>query len=230
VDPARVAALLAEIERRDEAAASALAAVEELQRVVEGIRRRTATVSGFLAGLPAERERRAAAVDGAERRLAAAEAAIAAAERELERAREKDRPAAERAAAEAREEARVAAGELARAQDAVAALEAEADRAKAETEALEREAVAAASRLAALPRIAPEAAAPPAAGLDGIEAWAARARAALLVLHAALAAERDAIVREANELGSSVLGEALGATSVAGVRERVARASESGSS
>jgi hypothetical protein len=45
----------------------------------------------------------------------------------------------------------------------------------------------------------------------------------LLLVRAGLAAEREAVVREANELGSSLLGEPLGATTVARVRERVAR-------
>jgi len=228
VDRARVVALLAELEQRDAGAAQALADVEEVQREVDRIRRRAAAVGAFLAALPGERERRAAAVRAAAERLAAAEAALAAAERDLEHAREKERLGAERAAAEAREGARVASGELARARDSAAALEAEADEASAEAAALERETAATAQRLAALPRLAREAAAAPGSGLDAIESWAARARAALLVLHSALTAERDAVVREANELGSSVLGEPLGATSVIGIGERVERALQSG--
>ena len=128
-----------------------------------------------------------------------------------------------------REDARVASGELARARDSVAALEADAVEAAAESAALERQAAAAAEQLAALPRLAREAAAAPGSGLGAIEPWAARARAALLVLHGTLATERDAVVREANELGSAVLGEPLGATGVPGVRERVERALQSGS-
>jgi len=229
VDRARVARLLAELEQRDDNAAHALADVEELQHAVDRIRGRAAAVGAFLAALPAERERRAAAVLAAEQRLAAAEAELAAAELELAHAREKERAAAERAAAEAREDARVASGELARARDSVAALEADAVEAAAESAALERQAAAAAEQLAALPRLAREAAAAPGSGLGAIEPWAARARAALLVLHGTLAAERDAVVREANELGSAVLGESLGATGVPGVRERVERALQSGS-
>jgi hypothetical protein len=189
---------------------------------------RAAGVVAFLASLPGERERRADTVRAAEQRLAAADAALAGADRELERARERDRAAAERAAEEARESVRVATGELARARDAVAALEAEADQRGAEAEALQRGAATTAAQLAALPRLAREAAAAAGPGLEGVEPWAARARAALLVLHAALAGEREAVVREANELGSSVLGEPLGATSVAHVRERVGRALDTG--
>ena len=69
----------------------------------------------------------------------------------------------------------------------------------------------------------------PGPGLDGTLDWAARARGELLVSHAALAAERDMIVREASELVASVLGDPLAATSVAGVRQRLERAVGSGS-
>src|SRR5436853_214379 len=100
---------------------------------------------------------------------------------------------------------------------ALAEVEAEADQVAAESEAVQREAESTAVRLAAVPRLTQPG--PP----EDVEAWAARARGALLVLHGALAAERDAIVREANELGSALLGEALGAVSVANVRERLAR-------
>jgi hypothetical protein len=54
--------------------------------------------------------------------------------------------------------------------------------------------------------------------------WAARARGELLLAHAALATERDKIVREATELVASVLGEPLVSTGAAGLRERLERA------
>jgi chromosome segregation ATPase len=213
---------------RDEAAGAALAAVEELQSVVDALRARAVALGSFLAALPAQRERYAAAVTEAEQQLAAAEATLADARRELERAeqrgREQERTRAARAFDDAEADTRIAQGELTRARDNVVALEAEADQAGAEADALDREAHDLARRLAALPRLAPEATVPPGPAPEGVDTWAARAHGALLPLYATLVAERDAIVREANELGSSVLGEALGATSVAGVRERVARA------
>jgi hypothetical protein len=52
-------------------------------------------------------------------------------------------------------------------------------------------------------------------------AWAAEARGALLPVRAGLAVERDAVVREANELTASVLGEPQGALSVAAARARL---------
>jgi hypothetical protein len=53
--------------------------------------------------------------------------------------------------------------------------------------------------------------------------WGTRARAALLVARGQVAAERDAVVRQAAELGALLLGEALPATSAAGVARRVER-------
>jgi hypothetical protein len=54
--------------------------------------------------------------------------------------------------------------------------------------------------------------------------WAARARGELLVSHAALATERDKLVREATELLAGTLGEAVPGTGVAGLRARLAEA------
>ena len=88
---------------------------------------------------------------------------------------------------------------------------------------LEGEAAELAERVSGLPRITHEATQPPEPGLDGVAAWAARVRPGLLLLRSSTVVERETIIREANELGSAVLGEALGATSVTGVRERVER-------
>jgi hypothetical protein len=120
---------------------------------------------------------------------------------------------------------RAAASEAERSQAAAAQLEHDAERAQADARALEEQAGRRAADVAAQPRVARDAAAPPASGLEGVADWGARVRPALLLLDSALAGEREAIVREANELGSAVVGEPL-ATSVAGVRERVARALE----
>jgi hypothetical protein len=51
--------------------------------------------------------------------------------------------------------------------------------------------------------------------------WGTRARAALLVARSQLASERDAVVRQANELGASVLGEPLPALSAGEIARRV---------
>jgi hypothetical protein len=114
---------------------------------------------------------------------------------------------AERASASARERA--------------ARLDADSQAAERETAALERSARELSSRLAATSRLADEAVAPPEAGAMGVAEWGTRARAALLVGRSQLATERDAIVRQANELGAAVLGETLPPLGAAGIARRV---------
>jgi colicin import membrane protein len=216
-------AFVEELERRDADVADRLASVEELERTVDRLRVRAVELLAFRASLPGERAVRARAVGLAQDAVAVAQATLAQAEAELERVREKERAAAEHAVAVAREAERSAARELERMRNAAAALEEEAAQAEVEARELEGEAGRTAERLAAVPRLSHDAARLPRPGLEGVEEWGARARPALLLLRAALAAERDAIVREANELGSAVLGESLGAASVRRVRERLER-------
>ena len=61
----------------------------------------------------------------------------------------------------------------------------------------------------------------PGAGLDALAEWASHARSSLFVARGVLEQERDRIVTEANALGSAVLGEQLGGSSAALVRERL---------
>ena len=61
----------------------------------------------------------------------------------------------------------------------------------------------------------------PGATLDDIEEWGARVRSALFVARGTLETERERIVIEANALGTAVLGENLGGTSVAVIRRRL---------
>jgi hypothetical protein len=221
-------AVVEELERRDEQAAGALATVEELQARTAGLRERAEALKRFFAELPATRERRAAAVSEAAQELRRAEAARREAEAELERAerkrRERERLLAARHAEDARATERVAYAELERMRVALGQLEREATLAQGRSVALDREATQVASQVAQLHRISADASSAPAPGIDGVVEWAARVRPALLLLQSSTVVEREAIIREANELGSAVLGEALGATSVAGVHERVRRA------
>jgi hypothetical protein len=142
------------------------------------------------------------------------------AEAEVERARnDADRLAAERHVQQARDRVHEAElwGERTRSERIRLALEA--DERQRDAVGLE----ARAHQLAVRPHLE-HAVAPPAAGLHGALDWGARARGELLVAHAALATERDKVVREASELVASVLGEPLTATGVAGVRDRLQRA------
>jgi hypothetical protein len=86
---------------------------------------------------------------------------------------------------------------------------------------LEERARELAARLGGLSRVSRQASAAPAPGLEGTIEWGARARAALFVVRSGLDTERERLVREANELAASALGEPAAATSVALVRERI---------
>ena len=57
--------------------------------------------------------------------------------------------------------------------------------------------------------------------MEELEEWGARVRSALFVARGTLETERERVVTEANALGTAVLGESLGASSVAVVRRRL---------
>lgn len=217
-----------DLERRDERAAAALLEVERLQAEIDELRTRAGAVAAFLRELPAAR----AALEAEEQAAAQAQERAAAAWRgaEDERARLQERGSenarlqAARTAQHARDALEEAELRVARAQQERARLEQEGVERGADAERLEQRG----AELAVHPRLEHDVAAP-ATGLHGLLDWAARARGELLVSHAALATERDKIVREASELVGSVLGDPLAATSVAGVRQRLERALGSGS-
>ena len=78
-----------------------------------------------------------------------------------------------------------------------------------------------ARELAGAPRVPAHAVQPPAPGLDGVRAWATGARAALVVARSGVTSEREALIRQATELASLVLGEPQVATSAAAAADRV---------
>jgi chromosome segregation ATPase len=219
----RTIALARELERRDAELAAAIAEVDEHQRAVEELRSRTAAVAGLLASLPRERETAASARARAVEELEARRRDVSRAEAELGQAKGARREAAQRALERARDAVDLGEGRLARARADSERLDSEAASAEAEAAALELRARRLSERLSTLPRLARQAAERPRPGLDGTTGWAAAARAALWVVRSGLDTERERVVREANELGASVFGEPLAATSVAGVRERLER-------
>jgi hypothetical protein len=212
--------IAADLERCDERLAALLLLAERLQSDVAELRTHAAATAEFLRSFPAAH----AALESDERAAAearsAAERAVAEAGAELERARsDADRLAAERHDGQARDRVREAELWAERVREDRLRLEEEAEERQRDAVRLE----ARAHELAADERLAP-AVAPPAGGLHGVLGWTSRARGELLVVHAALATERDKVVREASELAASVLGEPVAATPVAGVRERLERA------
>jgi hypothetical protein len=204
-----------DLERRDEQAAEALLEVERLQSNVEELRTHAAATAEFLRTYPAVHAQLEEDDRAAEEARAAAERAVADAAAEVERARnDADRLAAERHVQQARDRVREAELWDERTRHERIRLALEADERQRDAEQLETRA----HELAGRPYLA-RAVAPPAGGLHGVLDWGARARGELLVAHAALATERDKVVREATELAASVLGEPL--TRVAGLRDRL---------
>jgi len=212
-----------DLERRDAQAAETLLEVERLQAEVDELRTSAGVVAAFLRELPVahaalEAEEKAAAEER-ERAAVEARAAEDGLARVQERGGESARLEAARVAQHARDLLEYAELRVARAVQERARLEQAGEERGAEAERLERRGAA----LAVQPRLEHDVAAP-ATGLHGLLDWAARARGELLVSHAALATERDKIVREATELVAGVLGEPLVSTGAAGIRERLERA------
>ena len=225
--PDRRLAFIRELERADEAAAAVLTELDELYAACEAVRERALELEAFFVRLPAERAAAALAVEqartGAEERRAAAERARAELQAAQAAGDDERLAAARRFDVRARDALRTAERLLREAEEQAAQLEARGEAADAETAELARRAGELAAALAERPRLALEAGAPPGEGLAGLAEWGTRARAALLVARGQLAAERDAVVRQANELGALVLGEPLTATSAAGVARRLER-------
>jgi DNA repair exonuclease SbcCD ATPase subunit len=213
-------AFAAELEQRDATLAGRIGALAELSAEVELIRARAAEIESLLEALPAERAHLDEADADAARDRELARAGLAEAESALERARSEDaRDTARRAVMLAAAAVRAEDERRVRLIERRTALEQEAERLEAEAGDLERRAAAAAASLEKSSRVS--SIAPPERGLSGIVDWGARAHAAVVVARGGLESERERIVREANELAASVLGEPLYTASVALVRRRL---------
>jgi chromosome segregation ATPase len=220
-------AFIRELEQADEAVAAVLTELDELYAACEAVRGRALELEAFFVRLPDERAAASLAAKGARAAVDESRAAAERAAEELraaEMARDDERiAAARRFDIRARDALRTAERRLHDAEEHAGRLEAQADAAVDEARELTHRGRQLADALAERPRLAAEAGAPPEEGLAGIAEWGTGARAALLVARSQLAAERDAVVRQANELGALVLGEPLTATSAAGVARRVER-------
>jgi hypothetical protein len=212
-----------ELERRDERAGQALLDVERLQAEVDELDAHAAAVAAFMRTLPAaqtavdvEQQEAAAELDRAVAALRTADEELA---RVQERGSESVRLEAARVAQHARDAHEAAELRVVRAEKERVELEQEAQERGAEAERLEHRGL----ELAGHPRLEHDVPAP-ATGLHGLLDWAALAHGQLLLAHAALATEQDAIVREATELVASVLGDPLVSTGAAGLRQRLERA------
>ena len=201
--------LLRELERADEAVAAELTEVDELYAAVEELRGRALELGELLVSLPERRATAAAGVREAELGVAAARTEAERAAAELAQAGEEQLAEARRRELAARDSLHVAERLAAAARSQAAELEGRAQAAESEIRTLEARAADLAEALARRPRLAGEAVGDPAPGTAGVSEWGTRARAALLIARSQLAAERDAIVRQALELAAVVLGEPL---------------------
>jgi chromosome segregation ATPase len=194
---------------RDAALAAADEELAALEHETEAIRQRAADLEAFVGGYPAQqaelRERQAEAQATLERCRADERAA----EKALARARvhgsEAERAEAERAAVRARRALAAAERALGRVERLMGELEERRAAAELALPEIEGAASTTAARLSTLPRVA--AAAAPKTGLAGIVDWASQARAALLLARSGIEREREAVAREASEMGASLLGD-----------------------
>ena len=212
-----------ELEARDAVLAEEIEQIEELRRRAAAVGEAAARIARFLEELPAERPGLEHQIAHLERELAERELARDVAEQTLEHAGEEDRAAARRAAVRTRDAVTVMTRELDQARTRLAKLEVEADAAIEELARLRREAEELTTGIRDAPEISRGTVPHPGELAEELVEWASRARAALLLARSGLETQRERVVREANELAAAALGDP-GATSVAGVVERLERA------
>jgi len=210
----RAVSELRELERRDAELAERSERLRALDGNVAGLRAQAEEIDAFFAAYPAVETRLRTALAGARRELELRQREVADAEALLGRARDDETRASARQA-------------LRRATDDVIVARERVARAAAEHEDLERRAVVLPHEL---PRLESRAAAfaaelddaaPPTEGPRGLVDWSARAHASIFVATSHIDAERDRLIREANELATMLLGEPTYGATAAQARARV---------
>ncbi|HET7138334.1 MAG TPA: hypothetical protein VFI04_08250 [Gaiellaceae bacterium] len=208
------AADLEELARRDDELAVGAARLRELDEQVGSLRSRAEALDTFFATYREEESRRHEAVTAAETELTRRRAELAAVERELTAARDTEaRERAERARQRARDHVTVAESMLERARSDGDELERDASTNSQEIPELEARARAVAAQVDVVP--------PTPTGVRELVDWASRAHAALFVAVGQLDAERDRVIREANELATMLLGEPTYGSTVSQLAQRV---------
>jgi len=190
--------------------------LQELDETVREVRGRAEALEAFFAGHDDAERRTRSAIESAEAEVERRRAEVAEAKSALDGARDDDR----------RELARRA---LARAEDHLSVAEIALGRASTDAAQLEH---AAADWQRELPLIEDRArqlsrdlgdAKPPASGAPALIAWASHAHASLFVAVRQLEAERERVIREANELASALVGEPTYGSTPAQALSRVER-------
>ena len=223
-EPERVLALLHELEAADAEKGALLDEVDRLAREVEAVQMAASRLQDFEARLPAVRKTTTENLKRAHFQVSRAYVGVGEAENAVRRASKDGARDAELFEVRARDSLLVAKRRYADARTACRELDADAEAAEGEVRAVRVKARGLAKELAARPRLAKPAGTKPGRGLAEITGWGEVARAALLVTRGQLAAERDAVIRQANELGSAALGESLGSASVFVVARRIEQA------
>jgi chromosome segregation ATPase len=210
----RALAEIRRLEGLDARMAAETARLRDLAVVVDEVRGRAETIEAFFAAYPDEEARRRAASAEARDDLARRRLEEERADAALEAARsDEERAAASRAHARAREHVALAEARLARALEAEAELERTAASSTGEIPMLEEHARRVSAEIADLPREP--------VGLRELIEWASAARAHLFVALGQLDAQRERVIREAAELGTALLGEAVYGSTPEQVRKRV---------
>jgi hypothetical protein len=220
-DRERVLETLRDLELADEKLAETLAELDDLARETELVRLRALDVIALREELPKRRVEAVARLESSAAEVAAAQARLAEAERAVESSSNDAEREAERFLVRARDRLTVVERLQAEAKADLAKLDRQADEGERAAVGLEEGARSLAEALEGRARLADAAGVPPEGGLSGIVQWGEGARAALFVARSQLAAERDALIRQANELGTAALGESIGAGSAANVIRRV---------
>jgi len=222
--------LAAELERRDREAAAALDRVQALGVRLDELRSHGDELRERLEGAPAQ----LAAIDRAHAEAKSAHVRVAA---ELEasehrladvegrrRVNSSDSEHARRAVQIARETEDDARRLVERLASERAEQEAAIATTRAEVPTLLRAAVEIAAEVASIDRVSDTGRELPPDRLERLPDWASKVHAALFVVRGQREQERERLVREANELGGSALGEQLAGSSVALVRRRLEEA------
>jgi chromosome segregation ATPase len=210
--------VLRELERADEEIGAVLADLDRLAGELDALRTRVADLRAFEERFPSERERLAADLERTQAEAESARGALGKAHEAVRTAKPGAAREAELFEVRARDRVTSADRRCREAEARVAALEREAGESHREARELHAKGQAIAGELTERPRLAQDAGRAPGVGLDGV------ARASLFVARGQVTAEREAVIRQANELGAVSLGEPLTSASTAVVTRRVEQA------
>jgi hypothetical protein len=211
---ARALQELTELASRDAELADEAERLKGLDAQVAALRARAEAIDAFFAVYPEEERRRREEAALAESELGRRRQELADAEHQLAAATdEAARERARSALARATDHVAVATTALERVTAAAAELERDASSLPEEVPLLEARARAVAEAAEHVPT--------PPEGVRGLVEWASHAHAELFVGARQLATERERVIREANELATSLLGEPTYGSTVAQLAQRV---------